>query len=264
MTTPRYNEDPARFSEIGYVVRRGLLERDLVAHLRSVLEGSLRDSESTVLARYGVDYRASNAPSRIAAALAEHPDMPRADQQILIGHFSLETRLSPELQKVARSEAVQAALSDLLGQAALRMHMPPTSRFVLPGNQAAAVPAHQDVAYNGHLSQFVVMWMPMVPITAECGGMVIFEGSHGRVQPASARDEGGWINAIACEDYDPVQLHPLSPGDAVFMSSTIIHQSMPNLSSEVRYSTDFRFFGGADSSGKHYLDMSTWQVVDPT
>ena len=58
------------------------------------------------------------------------------------------------------------------------MHMPPTARFILPGNSAAAVPPHQDVSYNHHLTDFITAWVPFHPIDEESGGVAVFSGSQ--------------------------------------------------------------------------------------
>jgi hypothetical protein len=52
-------------------------------------------------------------------------------------------------------------------------------------------------------------------------------------------------------------------GDALLLNKWIVHESVPNVSSRIRYSIDFRFFSGRDSSSKHLLDMQTWKVIEP-
>jgi ectoine hydroxylase-related dioxygenase (phytanoyl-CoA dioxygenase family) len=55
----------------------------------------------------------------------------------------------------------------------------------------------------------------------------------------------------------------MRPGDVLALNPMVIHRSMPNRSERTRFSIDFRFFGDADTSAKHFLDLRTWQVVAP-
>jgi hypothetical protein len=52
-------------------------------------------------------------------------------------------------------------------------------------------------------------------------------------------------------------------GIVLALNKWMIHGSTANHSSDIRISTDFRFFGALDWSTKHYLDIKRRQVVKP-
>jgi hypothetical protein len=141
---------------------------------------------------------------------------------VLLGHFPLPVRLDEALWQIPLKLAEQPFLYDLLGAGRLFVHMPPTARFLLPGNATAAVPAHQDVSYNKHLGAFCVVWVPLVAIDAACGGMAVYPRTQGRgelfagdkVAPAD-----GWIPGIDVAGLARVALCPLAPGDVVVMGN---------------------------------------------
>jgi ectoine hydroxylase-related dioxygenase (phytanoyl-CoA dioxygenase family) len=192
--------------------------------------------------------------------------MPAEDRHVLLGHFPLPVRLGEALWQIPLKLAERPFLYDCLGATKLFVHMPPTARFVLPGNTTAAVPAHQDITYNKHLGPFCVVWAPLVEIDRACGGMAVYPRTQGRgelfagnaVAPAD-----GWMPAIDVGGLARVELEPLAPGDVVVMGNETVHESMPNRSARTRLSVDFRFFGDNSGSSKHYLDLAERRVVAP-
>lgn len=229
----------------GYAVVRGFIPTDVIASYRTFLEREYR--------------------------LAVEHEYLREDANPLLrrGHFPLATRLSGTLFPLAQRLGQSELLRELLGSDVLRLHYPPMLRFVPPDHTIAAVPAHQDVLYNSWLPGFVTLWIPLVPITAECGGLTVYEGTnpyrsyydgtntYGLDVPGSD-DTTIWLPAINTDEWTPVTLQPLTPGDVVLLSPTIVHASAPNNSNMVRFSMDLRLFTGASS--KHYLDLQTMKV----
>lgn len=182
----------------------------------------------------------------------------------LRGHFDLETRLDPILHLIPRSNRVQSVLSQVFSDEALRLHMPPTARFVLPHNSLACVPAHQDISYNKHLDDFLVMWFPFTQIDEECRGILVHEGTGNlpELMPEMDRDKRFWMEGIKDQGFKKHH-YQLSPGDALIFNPYTIHESYGNVSDHVRYSADFRFFPATARSEKHFLDMTTWEVLSP-
>jgi hypothetical protein len=88
----------------------------------------------------------------------------------LTGHFPLEVRLSENLWKIPYSESFYSIIKTILRSENVFMHMPPTARFVLPGNVYAGVPPHQDISYNKHMTDFITVWVPLVDIDEEGAG----------------------------------------------------------------------------------------------
>jgi len=263
------NEGPARvrkvFEDEGIVVLKGVLPAAVCRATHDFLAAAL-DGMAGLFARYDVATDAPDCGKKVAQLLAS-PAVPPEDRHVLLGHFPLSVRLNEALWQIPLALAEQPFLYQLLGVRKLFVHMPPTARFVLPGNEKAAVPAHQDVSYNKHLGTFCVVWVPLVAIDHACGGMAVYPRTQGRgelftgdkVAPAD-----GWIPGIDVADLARVELFPLAPGDVVVMGNETVHESMPNRSQRTRLSVDFRFFGDNSRSSKHYLDLAARRVVAPT
>jgi len=187
----------------------------------------------------------------------------KATRDTLSGHFGLETRLSRKLWDIPLSPAFRETASALLDSKELFLHMPPTARFVLPGNIHAGVPPHQDVSYNQHMSDFVTVWVPLVDIDDDCGGVTVYEGS-GR-EPAHPTEQATsefWQKGVPTRNYPSIHCK-MKAGDALALNKFVIHGSRPNRSSRVRYSIDFRLFGKGSRSTKHYLDLQSHLVIAP-
>lgn len=179
------------------------------------------------------------------------------------GEYPLKARLSEELLAIPKNNDMRWILRDVLDSQELYMHMPPMARVVKPGNSVAAVPSHQDVSYNGHMSDFVTVWIPLTKIDEECGGVAVYEGS-GKADriPTWKPEDAIWLHGVNTDDYRQKKLD-MEVGDVLVMNKSIIHKSMPNTSDHPRYSVDYRFFGSGQTSTKHYLDMQTFEVIAP-
>ena len=263
LTTPS-TIDTTLFNQQGYQVFRGVLDPVVVAEVRTYLQ-------ALVDAQVAAACREIGCPGM--PALVEHIRRVAAGEQnalknlsketsdTLSGHFSTQARLSPELLKIPRQAGLQEVLRAVLGDERLFLHMPPTARFVLPGNIYAAVPAHQDAVYNKHMSNFVTIWVPLVPIDDECGGIRMFKGIAPEY-PIENDPSNFWHKSVPADGRESEDLN-FAVGDLVAIHPLNVHQSRMNRSARVRFSIDFRFFGGRDTSTKHHLDLQTWQVIKP-
>lgn len=248
----------------GYQIFRGVVAPKAIAAVRDFLQREL-DSALGTLQTLGVRGDAESASADINRLLAA-PDADAIDRTLrstMTGHYPLNTRLDPALWAIARDPGVRALLGEVLGADALRMHMPPTARFVLPRNRAAGVPAHQDISYNQHMSDFITMWVPLVEIDEACGGIRMFSRGQQAEMPTRLSHFGMWNEAVPTDGLEAVNCTPMHPGDVLIFDKFQIHQSMPNVSGRTRFSVDYRFFREADTSQKHYLDMQSWRVVAP-
>jgi hypothetical protein len=254
------------FRDEGLVAVAGALPQSVVREVTDFLATAL-DDISRLFAKYAIELRDPDAGAKVERLLdADAAKVPAEDRHVLLGHFPLAVRLDATLWRIPLALAEQSFLYEVLGAKRLFVHMPPTARFVLPGNLKAAVPAHQDVTYNKHLGPFCVVWVPLVEIDRACGGMAVFPRTQGRGElhrGATVAPSDGWIPPIDTSGFERVELQPLSPGDVAVMSNETVHESMPNRSSRIRLSVDFRFFGDNSSSSKHYLDLAERRVVAP-
>ena len=183
-------------------------------------------------------------------------------QDAMIGQLSLEVRTSPKLWALL-TEQVRETVKVLLQVPRVKMHMAPAVRCILPQNQYAMVPAHQDIEYNPHLcGPFVTCWFALMDATEQCGGLAMYPGSHtGPVQPVQYA--GAWRKPVDTTGYTRTPVY-CKAGDMLIFPSTLIHESMANTSDHRRISMDCRVFGPPTTSTKHYLDTDTWTVHAPT
>lgn len=250
------------FREHHYQVLRGVIDSKIATSVRAFLS---KESESTVAelqAAFGVrDYAGLCSAIDAAFTNGKSKELDRDLQLKMTGHFSLQTRLSRELWAIPKLPTVRAVLEDILEDDRLYMHMPPTARFVLPGNVRAGVPPHRDVSYNEHMNGFVILWVPLTRIDEKCGGVGFFEGSQRDRVKAEGHD-GFWLSGVDSSGYPYVHPH-LEVGDALLISQWLLHQSSPNVSDHPRFSIDFRFMSSNHASTKHVLDMQKWQIVEP-
>jgi hypothetical protein len=255
--------------------REGVLviKRFLPAHLTRIVESFLREALAgldDVFRRYGLSTDDKDVSAGVASLLDRTAgSLPDKDKHVFLGHFPLEVRLSQTLREIPKFINTQPLLFELLEAKRLFSHMPPTARFVLPHCSTARVPPHQDVSYNKHMGRFCVVWVPLVSIDSQCGGMAAYTQTHNKqevLEPNGSSTTSGWLRPIEDDDIGDAQrvvLGPLDLGDIVILSDRTIHESMPNNSDRVRLSCDFRFFGEDSHSTKHYLDLTSGDVISP-
>jgi hypothetical protein len=256
--------DLSHFRERGYQVFRGIIPEKTIATVRSFLEQNV-DRSLDLIEGMGVRARTPEAGADIQEILSA-PDAKAIDRDArfaLTGHFSREVRLDPILWEIPRVSALQRVIKEALGANALRVHMPATARFILPGNLEGGVPPHQDISYNGHMSDFLTIWAPLVPVDDRCGGVAVFEGSASEALPATPNNYEVWNEGLDIARFKATNCVPMLPGDVLMFNKLLIHKSMLNISEKTRLSVDYRFFRDTDTSSKHYLDTQAWRVIAP-
>lgn len=248
-----------------FAVVRQLVPAEIIARVRTFLESEVRPTVEPILGELGLaaeeDLRESIASQGIG--LDQYRSLSETSRKGLTGQFRLEARLSEVLHEIPRSTQVHGLLKRVLGSEKVFMHLPPVARFVYPKNQMAWVPAHRDVVYNGHLSDFLVMWVPLVPIDDLCGGVEFFpEVGLTSIDVVDLDPDKPWLSPVSTGTLKGV--HPaMEPGDVLLFDRHVVHQSVGNASDRTRLSIDFRFFGEYDSSTKSFLDLNTGEATHP-
>lgn len=251
------------FRRNGYQIVRGMLDTAALADIRRFLESRVAREIASACGEIGCTNPADFVSYIAKQAATSGSGLSKGTRDTLSGHFSLQTRLSQELWNVPRNARFRGLLQEVLGTKLICMHMPPTARFVLPGNHFAGVPAHQDVSYNHHMTDFITAWVPFVDIDAHCGGVRVFQGSNAEKEfLETAETDKFWLKSVPSEGFR-AEACEMRVGDVLLLSKWILHESMPNLSERTRISTDFRFFAETERSTKHFLDMQTWKVIAP-
>jgi Phytanoyl-CoA dioxygenase (PhyH) len=256
----------AQFREQGYQSFKQVIPAALVATLHRLLAPEV-DENLALLSRVGVKPDIATAAHDIAASLggARADQLDHETRSLMTGHFPTKLRLSTTFWEIPRTQALQDILRAALGSDRLCMHMPPMARYILPNNLEAGVPPHQDASYNSHMNGFVTVWMPLVDVDAQCGGVTIYQGRKDGFIPVTKRVRNGiWTEGVPVDGLTPVDCVPMAPGDILMFNPYVVHGSMPNLSNRIRFSIDCRFFSDDATTSKHYLDMTSWSVVAPT
>ena len=254
------------FHEHGYQIFEDILPIDLIDEIRSLLEMDALRSLAFARNEIGCN-NAAMVGAPIDAITREVTSssgtFSKTTRDVLSGHISLETRLSADLRRIPNHSNIQVIAKALLDSEKLFMHMPPTARFILPGNFHAAVPAHQDLSYNTHLSNFVVIWVPLVDIDDDCGGVLVYHGSGFEPERPVTKDaKYFWQSGVPAENFEPIHCK-IKRGGVLALNKWVIHASMANKSDYTRYSIDHRFFGESDVSSKHFFDFQTNQIIAP-
>jgi hypothetical protein len=255
--------DLSKFRELGYQVIANVIPAELVADIQHFL-GEHVDKMLDTLSKFGVTSDINTAGGQIAATLRNTSSLSDDLKVLMTGHFPLEVRLDKKLLSIPKDGRVRGLLESIHETKSLRMHMPPMARYIMPGNTEAGVPPHQDVSYNGHMDNFITMWVPLVPVDAKCGGVTAYPGGPKRKIEVVKRVENGvWIEGIPTEGLHAENCVPMNPGDVLVFDRFLVHGSMPNTSDRIRFSLDYRFFPASSPSSKHYLDMNSWEVFQP-
>jgi hypothetical protein len=251
------------FRKQGYQVCRGVIPTEVVGSLKEFLVAEA----NTLLEELSRTFGTSTIPELCTeidrrASGDAFKQMDQGMRSIISGHYPLQTRLSRRLWEVPRDGGLRTLLQEVLQDQVLFMHMPPTARFVLPRNRHAGVPAHQDVSYNSHMSEFVTVWVPFTPIDDDCGGVAVYEGSNTPVELLGEKVRGFWLPGVPTQGFHRVHCK-MAPGDCLLLNRWVVHESVTNISERIRYSVDFRFFSRGENSAKHHLDLQSWEVIAP-
>jgi ectoine hydroxylase-related dioxygenase (phytanoyl-CoA dioxygenase family) len=117
--------------------------------------------------------------------------------------------------------------------------------FKEPGG--GLTPWHQDQYYWPLDSdRTVTMWMPLVDITADMGGMEFGSGTQCRPALAelaiSDESEAFFERMAASGEFAVTKPVPMAAGDATFHAGWTLHRAMPNTSNQMREVMTIIFF----------------------
>lgn len=180
----------------------------------------------------------------------------------LSGQYSLEVRLSKQIKTVLLDANLLSVLKDITCFDEIFCHMPPMVRFIEPCYPYSAVPPHRDISYNSHIDEFYTVWIPFVEINDENQGIVFYDKNFDDSCSTNLSTTGFWLSGENTETSNAIH-NDMQPGDLVIFPSHTLHGSGKNLSSNTRYSMDFRIFKSNRCTSKHCMDMNDGTVYPP-
>jgi len=263
-----------QFDEHGYVLLRGVLDREAVWAARREIFGRLQD----------VDEIAAPAEDGIATGRSQRDQL-----EISRGDFWQSVSEGPVLRQVTHGSRLQEIVAAVVGQD-VRPH---DLMYLRPTPVGRSTSLHCDYPFfAGYSPRIVTVWLPLGDIPVSDGPLVVVEGSHrfeDVIQPMLDRDyradHSDETIQTAAYDHKPTQdvvsmlrdrqtrllTTEFQSGDVIIFSGTLMHGSLDNhspvervrLSVDVRYqpatdpADDERYFGShpRGSKGAGYADM---------
>jgi hypothetical protein len=156
--------------------------------------------------------------------------------------------LHGELQRIEALHAlafdgrILEVVSKLTGEAEVLVHPRKNIRLCFPDETTMA---HQDYPYVQGAVDTLTVWVPLVPTPKRRGGLALLEGSaSGGIRPFSGGDGlERWVPARLDEQPGRWVSADYEVGDVVLFHSLAIHEGLPNRTSQLRMSVDFRYNG---------------------
>ncbi|MBL8628767.1 MAG: hypothetical protein JNM81_04005 [Rhodospirillaceae bacterium] len=156
---------------------------------------------------------------------------------------------------IAHALKTSGALDAILGPISF-LRLPTSGRAVHPNHAEGLGPTHQDGGRLTDMDEFLTMWVPLVEIDQDCGGLGFYPTIG---LPTGAIPETG--DGIDMGDLVPEGVH-MSPGDVLLFHKFMPHVSMPNTSTRIRYSMDMRFCSAlSPRMKKPAIDLQAWKFI---
>jgi hypothetical protein len=255
-------EDSLRtFEQQGFAKFFNMIPAAVIERLQKFITGYLATVESSVQDR--CDFRFDDIAQISEKFKSELASLDNDLMFLLSGQLPTEQRLKTEVTDIFSVGPLLTLMRQLIGNEDIFGHLPPMVRFVYPDHSNAGVPPHIDKAYNTHMSDFVTVWIPLVEIDKECGGVKFYSGDIGTRELLPGKDSKEyWHRGIDTSGL--TQSHfDMKPGDILVFRPDVIHGSAPNISERIRYSLDLRIFSAAEVSTKHYMNLQDMRITAP-
>ncbi len=216
----------ASYNDLGYVVKRGLFDRAMMARLSDEIDG-LHEAQ----------HRAPHPDVHLS--WEELPDgRPPRIRQLM--HSEL---VSPIIDHISRSEEILAIMRQLIGPDLVLWH---SKLMMKAAHDGTFTPWHQDWGYWVHecLQQTQVNCMLSIDAADLDNGALRFrDGTHhaGAIDHLTFHSDS--FNRGLPGGIDDVNstLIETGPGDAVFFGPLVIHGSGPNASARDRRANTFAY-----------------------
>jgi ectoine hydroxylase-related dioxygenase (phytanoyl-CoA dioxygenase family) len=156
-----------------------------------------------------------------------HPDWVSLQAELLHG---------PALNALRTDESLHRILRAVIGNEPRVLHAD-VIRIAFP--HAAPTPPHQDAHYLRDESIWIA-WLPLDETPLDRGPLAVIPGSHCTGLRPHLGDS---LDALSAEPRPDDRWHasPLAPGDLLLFQALTVHRALPNQSSAIRLSVDYRF-----------------------
>jgi hypothetical protein len=215
------------FEREGYLFFRGLLDLTEVENVKQAFVG--------VLQKQGAVKAGSHEPEWTGLVLDQIDDNPLYEQRA----FNDMSKYLNDLgifERIFDGPVFQYANTDI--------------RFALPNDERHLTPPHQDHFFIRQTDQFRTVWIPLIDINQDAGGLAIAKRSHlggllDHIEHETAysyifrgrKQRGVPLNTVR----GPWLTTNYAPGDLLLFHSMMVHRALPNRSNRIRLSLDARF-----------------------
>jgi ectoine hydroxylase-related dioxygenase (phytanoyl-CoA dioxygenase family) len=219
----------ARFDEDGYVFVKGVVDKEMLTHVRSQIvsicmaRGWLRPDTDPMDA----------IPGSQPWVEGEEPYFEVYDEIQKLEAF----------HAVPHHPTVRSLMTALLGDSAFP-HPLSIARLSFPSNEAWSTPPHQDYPNNQGTEDLYACWIPLSDCPVELGGLAVLPGSHRLgLAPLEFSLGAGHRRAKLDERFEQLDWAGggFEFGDAIVFHSLTMHRALPNTSDRMRLSVDYRF-----------------------
>lgn len=242
-----------RFERDGYVLLRGVVDRDLLLEVRRGV--------TEVLRSHGWLDPAHDPMSAVPQA----GPFGEGEEQYLEVYDDIQ-RLEC-FHAVPHHESVRRCMTALMGDTAFP-HPLAIARLMFPDNTEWTTPQHQDYPNNQGTTELYACWMPLSDCSPADGNLSILRSSHVYgVAPLRGALGAGNRKAELGPQYDGLDWvgGDVGLGDMLVFHSLTVHRSLPNEGRAMRLSVDYRFQreGDALTEGclKPHFQRLSWDDI---
>jgi phytanoyl-CoA hydroxylase len=234
------------FDEQGYAILKGFFETSCVKAAWQECHVLVDQLTEKLCAENKSDERFADQPieTRLIHLYARYPNE-------TLRTFRPELHLAGFFGLFAHPRLLEIA-TQILGPE-IRLYPNYSVRPKLPEDKRTEVLWHQDAGYTSaqaDILRMVNVWTPLVAVNEHNGCMQFVPGSH-RQGVVPHEKEEHYLN-ISAAHIKPVEDRAipleLDPGDVVIFSNLLFHRGLPNHSSHIRWSVDFRYQDATQST----------------
>lgn len=173
------------------------------------------------------------------------------DKKILSGHYPLNFRIET-YKKIIKSKKLFSYLEkEIFKTNDFYFYLPPMCRFSLPQNKYSLTPWHVDKNYNHYLNDAYTVWIPLVDIDNEIGGIGFYDGNYDEKYEKTNK-KNIFFSSVDLPDNAKIIRYNMKKSDVLIFDNSTIHKSIPNNSNKIRYSLDIRFTRNNPISSHRY------------